>query len=80
MSQKLPVKNVNWIKNICKFGESFIKSFIKLKKVEKSVPNLHDKIEYVLHMRNLKQALNHGLVLKKLVISIKFNQETWFKS
>ena len=32
--------------------------------VEKLVANLHDKTEYVIHIRNLKQALNHGLVLK----------------
>ena len=31
-------------------------------KVEKLVTNLHDKTEYVIHIRNLKQALNHGLV------------------
>ena len=34
----------------------------KLKKVEKLVTNLHDKIEYVIHIINLKQALNHGLI------------------
>ena len=28
-------------------------------------------------MPNLRQALNHGLVLKKLNRVIKFNQETW---
>ena len=27
--------------------------------------NLHDKNEYVMHIRNLKQAWNHRLVLKK---------------
>ena len=31
------------------------------------VANLHDKIEYVVHIRNLKEALNHGLVLKKFI-------------
>ena len=31
-------------------------------KVEKLVTNLHDKNEYVFHIRNLEQALNHGLV------------------
>ena len=34
---------------------------------EKFVVNLHDKKEYVIHIRNLKQALNHGLVLKKCI-------------
>ena len=39
---------------------------MKIEKVEKLVTNLHDKTEYVIHVRNLKQALNHGLVLKKV--------------
>ena len=29
---------------------------MKLEKVEKVVANLHDKTEYVIHVRNLKQA------------------------
>ena len=31
------------------------------KKVEKLVANFHDKTEYVIHIRNLIQVLNHGL-------------------
>ena len=46
-----------------------------IEKVEKLVTNLHDKTEYVIHIRNLKQALNHGLVLKKVHRVIKFNQK-----
>ena len=38
---------------------------------------MHDKKECVIHMPNLRQALNHGLVLRKLNRVIKFNQETW---
>ena len=38
----------------------------KIKKVEKLVTNLYDKNEYVIHIRNLRQALNHGLILKKV--------------
>ena len=38
----------------------------KLKKVKKLVANLHDKNEYVIYIRSLKQALNHGLILKKV--------------
>ena len=38
---------------------------MKIEKVEKLVANLHEKSEYVIHIRNLKQPLNHGLVLKK---------------
>ena len=48
-------------------------------KVEKLVANLCDKKEYVLHIRNLKQALDHRLVLKKVHEVIKFNEKTWLK-
>ena len=52
---------------------------MKNKKVEKLVANLHDKTEYVIHIRNLKQALNHGLVLKKFPRVIRVNQNAWLK-
>ena len=35
---------------------------MKIEKVEKLVANLHDKTEYVIHIGNLKQTLNHGLI------------------
>ena len=53
---------------------------MKIGKVEKLVTNLHDKTEYVIHIRNLKQALNHRLILKKFHREIKFNQKAWLKS
>ena len=37
----------------------------KLNKVEKLISNIEDKEKYVMHIKFLKQALNHGLVLKK---------------
>ena len=37
----------------------------KLENVEKLVYNMQDKENYVVHIRALKQALNHGLILKK---------------
>ena len=40
----------------------FLPERVKIEKVEKLVANLHGKTEYVIHIRNLKQALNHGLV------------------
>ena len=51
----------------------FLPERMKLKKVAKLVTNLNDKTEYVIHMRNLKQVLNHGLILKKVHRVIKFN-------
>ena len=52
---------------------------MKLGKVKKLVTNLLDKTEYLIHIRNLKQALNHGLILKKVHKVIKFNQKAWLK-
>ena len=53
---------------------------MKIKKVKKLVTNLHDKTQYVIHMRNLKKALNHGIIfLKKIHRIIKFDQNTWLK-
>ena len=51
----------------------------KIKKIEKLVTNLCDKSEYVIHIKNLKQALKHGLILKKVHRVIKFNQKDWLK-
>ena len=51
----------------------------KIKKVEKLVATLHDKNEYVIRIRNLKQALHHGLVLKKVHRVIKFTEKAWLK-
>ena len=37
----------------------------KIRKCNKLVCNIHDKENYVVHIRALKQALNQGLILKK---------------
>ena len=41
--------------------------------------NLRDKTEYIIDIRNLKQALNHGLVLRKVHGVIQSNKEAWLK-
>ena len=51
----------------------------KLEKVEKLVCSIEDKEKYVIHIRALKQALNHGLILKRVHRVIQFNQEAWLK-
>ena len=45
----------------------------------KLVCNLYDKKKYVVYINSLKQALNHGLKLKKIYRIIEFNQEAWLK-
>ena len=52
---------------------------MKIEKVKKFVADLHNNTEYVKQIRNLKQALNNGLVLKKVHRVIKFNQNAWLK-
>ena len=52
---------------------------MKIEKVGKLLANLLDKTEYVIHIRNLKQALNNGLVLIKVHKVIKFDQNAKLK-
>ena len=52
---------------------------MKISKNSKLVCNLYDKNNYVVYIRSLKQALDHGMILKKVHIVIQFNQEAWLK-
>ena len=45
----------------------FLPERMKVKKDEEFVANLYGKTEYIIHIRNLKQALHHGLVLKRFI-------------
>ena len=38
---------------------------MKIENVEKLVANFYNKTEYIIHIINSKQTLNHGLLLKK---------------
>ena len=55
----------------------FLPERMQIKQIENFVPNLHEKTEYVIHIRNLKHALNHRLVLRKFNRVNIFNQNTW---
>ena len=52
---------------------------VKINGVEKLIPNLYDKKRYVIHIRALDQALNHGLVLEHIHRAIEFKQSAWMK-
>ena len=52
---------------------------MKIDKCKKLVCNLRNKKKYVVHIKSLKQVLNHGLKLKKVHRIIEFNQEAWLK-
>ena len=51
----------------------------KIKKCNKLVSNIYDKENYVVHLRALKQALNHGSILKKIHRVVDFDERAWLK-
>ena len=57
----------------------FLPKRMEINKRQKLVCNLYDKKKYVVHIKSLKQALNHGLKLKKIHRVIEFNQKAWLK-
>ena len=57
----------------------FLSERMEVNKCKKLVCNLFNKKKYVVHINALKQALNHGLKLKKIHRVIKFNKKEWLK-
>ena len=57
----------------------FLPRRMKIDKCEKLVCSLHNKKKYVVHIKSLKQALNHGLKLKRVHRIIEFSQKAWLK-
>ena len=57
----------------------FLPKRMKINKCGKLVSNLYDKNNYVIHIRSLKQTLDHGLILKKVHRAIQFIQKAWLK-
>ena len=113
MSEPLPVDGFEWMEDLSKIDEDFIKNYdknsdkryilevdveypnnlhdlhsglpfllerMKIDKCKKLVCNLYNKNNYIVHIRSLKQALNHGLILKKVHRVIQVNQEAWLKT
>ena len=58
---------------------SFLPKRMKIDKCKKLVCNLQNKKKYVVQIKSSKQALNHGLKLKKIHRIIEFNQKAWLK-
>ena len=57
----------------------FMCTKMKVNGVEKLITNLYYKRKYIIHIRALKQALDHGLMLEKIHRCIKFKQSPWMK-
>ena len=103
MSHKLLINGFEWVKNLSKFNEDFIKEhdensdighFLevdvdinlhkdlpfsperkKIEKVEKLIYSIENKEKYVIHIRVLKQALNHGVKLKRYTEQFNLNKK-----
>ena len=58
---------------------SFLLRRMKIDKCKKLVCNFQNKKKYVVNIKSLKQALNHGLKFKKIHRIIEFNQKAWLK-
>ena len=52
---------------------------MKINGVEKLVPNLYDKRNYVIHIQPLNQALKRGLILERVHQVIEIDQSAWMK-
>ena len=57
----------------------FLPEKIKINKQTKLKFNFYDNTRYVVHIKLLQQALNHGLKLKKVHRVIQFDQSAWIK-
>ena len=51
----------------------------KIGKCNELVCDFHYKKTELVHIKPLKQTLNHGLIIKKVHRVIQFNQKTWLK-
>ena len=71
---KYPKKLLNLHSDLPFFPER-----MEINKRKKLVCNLYNKKKYVVQVNSLKQALNHGLKLKKIHRVIEFSQKAWLK-
>ena len=73
--------DVEYPKNIHKLHSDlpFLPERMKIRKCTKLCCTVQNKEKYVVHIRALKLALNHGLKLAKVHRIIQFDQEAWLK-
>ena len=69
-------------KNLFNFHRDlpFLNERKKIGKSNKLICDVRDKKNSVVHIKALKQVLNHGLVLKKVHRVTQINQKPWLKS
>ena len=52
---------------------------VKVGNVKKLIPNLYDKVNYIIHYRNLQYCLKLGMKLIKIHRILSFKQKNWLK-
>ena len=52
---------------------------VKYETIKTLIVNVKDKTNYVVHINNLKNYLQKGLVLKRVSRCVKFKQSDWLK-
>ena len=72
-----PEVNIDYPKELFNFHKDlpFLPAKKKIEKFEKLICSIEDKERYVIHIRALKQTLNHRLKLKEVYRIIQFNQK-----
>ena len=58
---------------------AFLPEIMKINKCTKLICPIQNKENYIIHIRALKQAINHGLELTKVHRIIEFEQKAWLK-
>ena len=73
--------DVKYLKRLHKLHSDlpFLPEGMEINKCKKLVCNLSNKKKYVTYINSLKQALSHGLKLKKIHRVIEFNQDAWLE-
>ena len=65
---------------LSKYGKDIVDRYdIKVGGVKKLIPNLCDKVKYVVHYKNLKYYLLLGMKLIKIHRILTFKQKNWLK-
>ena len=78
----LEVNNVSYPKDLHDSHNDlpFMCERMEINGVEKLVPNIRDKKNYVIHIQALNQVLQHGLRLDRIHRVIEFDQLPWLKT
>jgi hypothetical protein len=61
---------------LSEYQKSFLTD-MKWSPCQKLAPNLYDKVEYVVHYRNLKFYVEQGLVITKIHRVLQFTEKNW---